>query len=163
MQNKNILTNMNEDIKSADKHDSVLDSDQNSVPVKIYKLPKDIIVCTCGKSVTRGSLPYHIRTPDHLKKEKELKEKNIADMLSNDNLLNNTDKQLNNTDLEKSKTKLCSCGQRVSISNYASHLKRRVHINKMAAQTAQIEEIDKMNVSTEIKKILIDKIIIKKE
>lgn len=43
----------------------------------------------------------------------------------------------------------------------ASHVKRKTHINKIAEQYARIQEIDKTDLTPEMKKMLVDKILIK--
>ena len=61
------------------------------------------------------------------------------------------------------KKKLCTCGEYVSVTNYSTHLRRPIHLKRIADQTARIKEIDNMNFSAEVRKMLIEKIMVKNE
>ena len=162
MQSQNIIVNLN-NTENIIKETEIIKSveDIKSIYVKDKKSPKDIIQCTCGKSISRGSLSYHKRTYEHIKLDKEMTEQKLNKLVKiseqkKDNIIEETSDKI-----DHKKTKLCSCGQYVSASNYATHLKRPIHINRLAAQATQIKEIDKMEFTAEVKKILIDRILAK--
>lgn len=174
MESKSILSNLENqhDNKIVSEQDaSLVDSDINSSQAQNSskkKVLKETIVCTCGKTISRSSMAYHTKTQEHIKKEKEIREKKIFDSIEKSDVPQKDNQIIKSEQNQKSeddgdKLKLCSCGERISVANMASHVKRKTHINKIAEQYARIQEIDKMDLTPEMKKILVDKILIKSD
>jgi len=173
METKDILSNssnqydnINASKQDASDNDSELVSQLTKTIKK--KTQKETVLCTCGKSISRSSMAYHIKTQEHINKDKEIREKKMIDLVEKHdqvqvNVILNNSELKQDLDDDSKKLKLCSCGERISVANMASHVKRRTHINKIAEQYARIEEIDKLNVTSEMKKMLVDKILIKGE